>query len=49
LALACFLLLGNLDNPRIAGLHGFDILRLVAIGALFGVSLGFFFEGRGSS
>jgi hypothetical protein len=38
-----------LDNPRLAGLRGLDILRLVAIGVLFGASIGFFFEGRGSS
>jgi len=39
LALAIFLLFGMLDNPRIAALHGGDILRLVAIGLLIGVSL----------
>jgi len=49
LALAVLLLVGMLDNPRIAGLHGFDIVRLVGIGVLIAASIGFFFEGSGSS
>lgn len=37
--LGLFLLLSNLDKPRIAALHGSDVLRLVACGVLFGVGL----------
>jgi len=35
-----FSLLNSLSNPRVVGLHGADILRLVAAGLCFGVALG---------
>ena len=33
-------LLNSLSNPRLAALHGADILRLVAVGFCFGVAFG---------
>ena len=33
-------LLNSLGNPRLAALHGADILRLVAAGFCFGVAFG---------
>lgn len=35
-----FAFLNSLSNPRIEGLHGADILRLVASGLCFGVGFG---------
>jgi len=42
-------LLNSLGNPRLAGLHGTDVGQLTAIGFCFGLSLGVFISGRGSS
>jgi hypothetical protein len=46
-------LVNSLGNPRLAGLRGPDILQLTAIGfcvgIAFGLFLGLFFGGRGSS
>jgi hypothetical protein len=36
-------LINSLDNPRVQALHVPDILRLIAVGLCFGVSLGTFF------
>ena len=53
LALAFPPFINSLDNPRLAGLRGPDILRLVAIGFCVGVAFGTlmagFFGGRASS
>ena len=38
-------LVNSLDNPRLAGLRGPDILRLIAIGLCVGLALGVFFVG----
>jgi hypothetical protein len=35
----------SLDNPRLAGLHGPDILQLTAIGFCVGLALGIFLVG----
>lgn len=40
LVLAGFLILTAMDNPRLAGLHGTDIIRLATIGLAFGVAFG---------
>lgn len=40
------LILNAYDNPRLAALHGADILRLIAIGLLFGVAIGVQFGAR---
>lgn len=45
-------LLNSLDNPRLAGLRGPDILRLIAIGFCVGAAFGMFmaaFVGRRES
>ena len=45
-------IVNSLDNPHLKGLHGPDILRLVAIGFCVGASFGLFmagFVGRGPS
>ena len=46
-------LVNSLDNPRLAGLRGPDILQLTAIGFCVGLALGMFLVGflggRGSS
>lgn len=46
-------LLNSIDNPRLAGLRGSDILRLFAVGFCVGVAFGMFMAGsvgeRGSS
>jgi hypothetical protein len=46
-------LVNSLGNPRLAGLHGPDVLQLIAIGFCVGLGLGLFlglfFNGRGSS
>jgi hypothetical protein len=34
------LVVNSIGNPRLAALHGPDILRLIAIGLLFGVAIG---------
>jgi hypothetical protein len=39
----------SLGNPRLAGLHGPDILRLIAIGFIIGAAFGMFLGGRASS
>ena len=33
-------LLNSLSNPRLQGLHGSDIVRLIATGLCFGVGIG---------
>jgi hypothetical protein len=30
-------LLNSLDNPRLAGAHGSDLLKLIAVGLCFGI------------
>jgi hypothetical protein len=50
----CFLLVliglvplfNSLKNPRLAGLHGSDFVRLVASGICFGVAFGILVGGR---
>ena len=42
-------LVNSLDNPRLAGLRGPDILQLAAIGLCVGLALGVFLGGRASS
>ena len=42
LAIGFIPLLNSLDNPRLAALHGVDIVRLVAAGFCFGTSFGMF-------
>lgn len=39
-------LLNSLSNPRIEGLHGSDIVQLMASGLCFGVGFGVLFGGR---
>jgi hypothetical protein len=39
-------LLNSLSNPRLAGLHGSDVVQLVASGLCFGVGFGVLFGGR---
>lgn len=41
-----FPFLNSLSNPRIAALHGVDILQLVASGLCFGVGLGILIGSR---
>ena len=45
LALAFPPTINSIDNPRLAGLHGPDILRLIAIGFCVGVAFGNFMAG----
>ena len=45
LALAFPPFINSLDNPRLVGLRGPDILRLVAIGFCVGVAFGTFMTG----
>ena len=35
-----FALMNSLDNARLAAIHGSDIVKLLAVGLLFGVALG---------
>jgi hypothetical protein len=53
LALGILPTLNSIDNPNLKGLHGPDILRLVAIGFCVGTAFGLFMAGfvnrRGSS
>ena len=42
LAMAFPPFLNSLDNPRVAGLHGADILRLIAVGFCVGTAFGMF-------
>ena len=42
LVFAILLILNCVDNPRLAGLRGPDVLRLIAVGMCVGVPLGFF-------
>ena len=35
--LGAFVLLNNLDRPRVAALHGHEVLRFVASGMLLGI------------
>lgn len=42
LALAVPPFLNSLDNPRVALLHGADILRLIAVGFCIGTAFGLF-------
>lgn len=39
-------LLNSLSNPRLVGLHGADILRLIAVGWCYGIGFGVLFGGR---
>lgn len=48
LVFAITLILNCIDNPRLAGLRGPDLLRLIAVGMCIGVPIGFF-AGRKSS
>jgi hypothetical protein len=41
-----FALLNSLSNPRLAGLHGSDVVRLLASGLCFGVGFGVLVGGR---
>jgi hypothetical protein len=47
LPLACAIppTINSIDNPRLAGLRGLDILRLVVIGFCVGVAFGMFMAG----
>jgi hypothetical protein len=45
LAMAFPPFVNSLDNPRLAGLHGADILRLIAVGFCVGVAFGMFMAG----
>jgi hypothetical protein len=38
-------LINSLDNPRLAGLRGPDVLRLIAIGFCVGAAFGIFVAG----
>ena len=53
LAMGVAPLVNSLGNPRLAGLHGLDVLQLTAIGFCAGLALGLFLAGflggRGSS
>jgi hypothetical protein len=49
LAFAIPPVVNSIGNPRLAGLHGPDILRLIAIGFCVGASFGMFMGGRASS
>ena len=49
LAFAIPPVVNSVGNPRLAGLHGPDILRLIAIGFCVGAAFGMFMGGRGSS
>jgi hypothetical protein len=46
LVFGLFPLFNSLSNPRLAGLHGSDVVRLVASGLCFGVGFGVLFGGR---
>jgi hypothetical protein len=46
LVFGLFPLLNSLNNPRIEGLHGSDIVQLVASGLCFGIGFGVLFGGR---
>lgn len=46
LAFGMLPLLNSLSNPRLAGLHGSDVVRLVASGLCFGVGFGVLVGGR---
>lgn len=46
LMIGVFPLLNSLSNPRLAGLHGSDVVRLIASGFCFGVGFGLLFGGR---
>jgi hypothetical protein len=45
LAMAFPPFMNSLDNPRVAGLHGADILRLIAVGFCIGTAFGMFMAG----
>ncbi len=49
LAIGFLPLLNSLDNPRLAALHGVDIVRLVAAGFCFGTAFGMLMSARTSS
>jgi hypothetical protein len=49
LAMAVPPLVNSLGNPRLAGLHGSDVLQLTAIGFCVGLSFGVFLVGLASS
>jgi hypothetical protein len=40
LIVAVLLIVKLIDNPRVAALHGHDIIRLVLIGLAFGFAIG---------
>jgi hypothetical protein len=39
-------LLNSLSNPRLQGLHGADVLQLIAMGLCFGFGFGVLLGGR---
>ena len=41
-----FALLNGLNNPRLSGVHGSDIVKLVASGVCFGMGFGLLLVGR---
>ena len=41
-----FALFNSLNSPRIKGLHGSDVVRLIAVGLCFGVGSGLLVGGR---
>ena len=47
LALGVLPFINSLDNPRVALLHGADILRLIAVGFCIGTAFGMFMSGFG--
>ena len=46
LLFALIALLNSLSNPRVAGLHGSDVMQLVAAGLCFGFGFGVLFGAR---
>ena len=46
LLFGAFALFNSLNNPRVQGLHGSDVVRLIAVGLCFGVGFGLLVGGR---
>jgi hypothetical protein len=46
LLFGAFPLFNSLNNPRVQGLHGSDVVRLIAVGLCFGVGFGILVGGR---
>jgi hypothetical protein len=44
--LGLFPLFNSLSNPRLSGLHGSDVLQLIASGFCFGIGFGLLLGGR---